>query len=129
MTSTEAFFLYATAHVITIVAGGEVFGSIGAAARVASGAERVFWVGEEGQAAAIASGGRLLQPSKAALDAAAAGDFTLMSAESAAWARGATGEAEAFFGNGKGQHFLLDELPELLRRLESGEVTAIEITF
>jgi hypothetical protein len=52
-----------------------------------------------------------------------------MRAESAAWARGATGEAEAFFGSGRGRTFLYDELPELLKRLESGEVALIEITF
>jgi RHS repeat-associated protein len=128
MTTKEALILDALGVVVTLPLGGEFLGAI-KAGRAAAGASRVFWVGADGQAAAIASGGKLLKPSKAALEAAARGDFTLMRAESAAWARGATGEVEAFFGSGKGRIFLQDELPELLRRLESGEVTLIEITF
>jgi RHS repeat-associated protein len=126
MTPTEALILDALGVVATLPLGGEFVGAIKAGR---AGAHRVFWVGADGQAAAIASGGKLLKPSKAAIDAAARGDFTLMRAQSAAWARGATGEVEVFFGHGKGGTFLYDELPELLKRLESREVARIEIAF
>ena len=99
------------------------------AARGAAGANRVFWVGKNGELAAKAAGGNLLQPSKAAVEAAARGDWSLMRAESAAFARGATGDAKVFFGDGKGRIFRNDELPELLKNLETGKSTVIDITF
>jgi RHS repeat-associated protein len=98
-------------------------------ARNVAGANRAFWVGANGEAAAVASGAKVLQPSKAALDAAARGDWSLMRAESAAFARGATGDVKVFYGDGKGRIFRNDELPELLKNLESGQVSVIEITF
>jgi hypothetical protein len=62
------------------------------------------------------SGAELLKPSQAALDAAKAGDWSVMRAESAAWAKGDSGDVPVFFGNGKGRIFLNDELPELLKK-------------
>jgi RHS repeat-associated protein len=90
---------------------------------------RAMWVGPEGELAARASGAQVLQPSQAAVNAAAAGDWSLMRAESAAWARGATGEVPVFFGNGQGRIFLNDELPALLNNMNSGKVGVINITF
>jgi hypothetical protein len=52
-----------------------------------------------------------------------------MRAESAAWARGTTGEVPVFFGNGKGRIFFGDELPELLKNIDSGKVNQIIISF
>lgn len=88
-----------------------------------------MWVGPEGELAAKAAGARVLQPSQAALNAAKAGDYTLMRAESAQWAKGATGDVPVFFGNGKGRIFLNDELPELLKNMDAGKVKSIDITF
>lgn len=92
-------------------------------------ATRAFWVGPDGELAAKASGAQLLKPSKAALDAAKAGDWSLMRAESAQWAKGAKGVVPVFFGNGKGRIFLNDELPELLKNIDAGKVKSIDITF
>jgi len=92
-------------------------------------AARAMWVGKDGLAAARASGAMLLKPSQAALNAMRAGDMSLMQAESAAWARGATGQVPVFFGNGAGRTFLNHELPQLLKNMNSGKITGIEITF
>jgi hypothetical protein len=128
MTPTEEMVLDVAIIAATLPIGGEAFAGI-KAGRIALGADRVFWVGESGRLAAIASGGRLMQPSRAALRAAAAGDWTLMRAEAAEFARGATGAVRVYFGDGKGRIFLGDELPELLKSLETGQVTLIEIIF
>jgi RHS repeat-associated protein len=90
---------------------------------------RAFWVGPEGELAAQQSGAQLLQPSQAALDAAKAGDWSVMRAESAEWAKGASGDVPVFFGNGKGRIFLNDELPQLLKGMDAGKVKSIDITF
>lgn len=92
-------------------------------------APRAFWVGVDGEAAAQASGAQLLKPSQAALNAAKAGDWSVMRAESAAWAKGASGDVPVFFGNGKGRIFLNDELPELLKNMDAGKVKSIQIDF
>jgi RHS repeat-associated protein len=92
-------------------------------------ATRAMWVGKDGLEAAQASGASLLRPSQAALNAMRAGDMSLMQAESAAWARGATGRVPVFFGNGAGRTFLNHELPQLLKNMNSGKVTGIDITF
>ncbi len=92
-------------------------------------APRAFWAGADGEAAAQASGAQLLKPSQAALDAAKAGDWSVMRAESAAWAKGASGDVPVFFGNGKGRIFLNDELPELLKNMDAGKVKSIQIDF
>jgi hypothetical protein len=52
-----------------------------------------------------------------------------MRAESAAWAKGATGDVPVFFGNGKGRIFLNDELPDLLKNMDTGKVKTIDISF
>jgi hypothetical protein len=52
-----------------------------------------------------------------------------MRGESAAFARSATGDVKVFYGDGKGRIFRNDELPELLKNLETGQVSVIEITF
>jgi len=70
-----------------------------------------------------------LKPSQAAVDAAAKGNWSPMRAESAEWARGATGDVPVFFGNSKGRIFLNDELPELLKNMDSGTVKSIDISF
>jgi hypothetical protein len=90
---------------------------------------RAFWTGVDGELAAKASGAQVLKPSQAALDAAAKGDWSLMRAESAAWAKGAKGDVPVFFGNGKGRIFLNDELPELLKNMDAGTVKSIDISF
>ena len=92
-------------------------------------ATRAMWVGRDGLEAAKASGASLMQPSETALRAMRAGDMSIMQAESAAWARGAAGQVPVFFGNGAGRTFLNHELPELLRNMNSGKVTSIDITF
>jgi len=92
-------------------------------------ATRAMWVGKDGLAAAQASGASLLKPSQAALNAMRTGDMSLMQAESAAWARGATGQVPVFFGDGAGRTFLNHELPELLKNMDSGKVTEIDISF
>jgi hypothetical protein len=86
-------------------------------------------VGADGEAAVQASRAQLLKPSPAAIDAAKAGDWWVMRAESAAWAKGASGDVRVFFGNGKGRIFLNDELPELLKNMDSGKAKSIEIDF
>ena len=98
MTPEEALVLDLAAAIVTLPLGGElVFGAKGfTAAMGAAGANRAFWVGKNGELAAKASGGHLLQPSKAAVEAAARGDWSLMRAESAAFARGATGDVKVF---------------------------------
>ena len=92
-------------------------------------APRAFWVGVDGEAAAQASGAKLLKPSQAAVDAAKTGNWSLMRAESAVWAKGASGDVPVFFGNGKGRIFLNDELPELLKNMDAGKVKSIQIGF
>jgi hypothetical protein len=57
------------------------------------------------------------------------GSTPLMRAKSAAFARGATGDVKVFYGDGKGRISRHDELPELLKSLESGQVSVIEIIF
>ena len=89
---------------------------------------RAFWDGSDGELAAQASGARILQPSQAAIDAAA-GKWSLMRAASAAWGEGATGEIPVFFGNGKRRIFLNDELPVLLENMNNRTVKSIDITF
>ena len=90
---------------------------------------RAFWVGTDGEAAAQASGAQVLKPSQAAVDAAKAGNWSPMRAESAGWAKGATGDVPVYFGNGQGRIFLNDELPELLKNMDSGQVKSIDISF
>ena len=90
---------------------------------------RAMWVGRDGELAARASGAQLLRPSKAAVEAARAGDWSVMRAESAAWADGARGYVPVFFGSGKGRIFLGDELPKVLKNMNSGKVQVIDITF
>jgi len=90
---------------------------------------RAFWTGVDGELAAQASGAQVLKPSQTALDAATKGNWSLMRAESAAWAKGATGDVPVFFGNGKGRIFLNDELPELLKNMDAGTVKSINISF
>jgi RHS repeat-associated protein len=92
-------------------------------------ATRAMWVGKDGLEAAKASGASLMRPSQAALKAMRAGDMSLMQAESAAWARGATGRVPVFFGNGPGRTFLNHEFPELLKNMNSGKVTGVDIDF
>jgi RHS repeat-associated protein len=96
---------------------------------VARTTPRAFWVGPNGEAAAIASGARLLKPSDAAVAAARGGDWSLMRIESAAWARGASGDVPVFFGDGKGRIFLNDELPELIKNMNAGKIKSLQIDF
>jgi hypothetical protein len=104
-------------------------GTLGRVANAAKTTPRAFWVGADGEAAAQASGALLLKPSQAALNAAKAGDWSVMRAESAAWAKGASGDVLVFFGNGKGRIFLNDELPEFLKNMDAGKVKSIQIDF
>jgi RHS repeat-associated protein/prepilin-type processing-associated H-X9-DG protein len=90
---------------------------------------RAMWAGTDGLEAAAASGAKLMKPSAAALRAMETGNMSLMQAESAAWAKGATGEVTVFFGNGAGRTFLNHELPELLNSINSGRVSVIDIAF
>src|SRR5262245_36182527 len=92
-------------------------------------ATRAMWVGKEGLVAARASGATVMRPSQAALAAMRNGDMSVMQAESAAWARGAAGRVPVFFGNREGRIFLDHELPELLKNMNSGKVTEIDIDF
>jgi RHS repeat-associated protein len=92
-------------------------------------ATRAMWVGRDGELAARASGAQVLRPSKAAVTAAEAGEWSLMRAESSAWAEGARGQVPVFFGTGKGRIFLNDELPKLLNNMNSGKVNVIDITY
>jgi hypothetical protein len=98
-------------------------------AAVAKITPRAFWTGVDGELAARASGSQVLKPTQVAVDAASRGDWSLMRAESADWARGATGDVPVFFGNGKGRIFLNDELPELLKNMDSGKVKSIDVSF
>jgi RHS repeat-associated protein len=123
MTPTESLILDISATVATLPLGGQFLAALRA------GRNSIFWVGPTGEMMAVASGGRFLRPTKAALEAAAKGDWTLMRAESAAFARAATGPVRVFYGDGKGRIFRHDELPELLKSLESGVVPVIEIIF
>ena len=108
---------------------GLVRSSIHAVA-VKATATRAMWVGRDGELAARASGAQVLRPSKAAVTAAETGDWSLMRAESSAWAEGARGQVPVFFGNtGKGRIFLNDELPKLLNNMNSGKVNVINVTF
>ena len=92
-------------------------------------AKRAMWVGADGLEAAMASGAQLMKPSAAAIKAMEAGDMSLMQAESAMWAKGATGRVPVFFGNGAGRTFLGHELPQLLNNMNTGKVSVIDITF
>ena len=90
---------------------------------------RAMWTGRDGLAAAQASGASVLRPTPAALNAMRSGDMTLMNAESAAWARGASGDVPVFFGNGSGRTFLNHELPELINNMNVNKVSGITISF
>jgi hypothetical protein len=90
---------------------------------------RAMWVGKDGLEAATASGAGVMKASETAIRAMQAGDMSIMQAESAAWARGATGYVPVFFGNGAGRTFLNHEFPELLKNMSSGKVEVIDITF
>ena len=114
---------------VGIAFGRASLGTAGKLVTAETTVTRAMWVGPEGELAAKASGAQVLQPSSAAVQAASSGDWSLMRSESAAWAKGATGEVPVFFGNGKGRIFLNDELPELLKNMNSGKVNAIDITF
>jgi RHS repeat-associated protein len=111
------------------LASGAVAGRAALTVVTQVAATRAMWVGKDGLAAAQASGASLLKPSQAALNAMRTGDMSLMQAESAAWARGATGQVPVFFGDGAGRTFLNHELPELLKNMDSGKVTEIDISF
>jgi hypothetical protein len=102
---------------------------LGSAAPTETIVTRAMWVGTSGESKAIDSGASLMIPSQAALSAARAGDYSLMTSESVRWAAGATGDVPVFFGNGAGTTFLRGELPQLMKQLESGKVSKIKITF
>ncbi|MBI5386719.1 MAG: RHS repeat protein [Verrucomicrobia bacterium] len=78
-----------------------------------------WWVGQDGYAAAQASGGTTLTVS-------GAGTFA---EQSAAAARAATGPQNAFIGTGAGQTFWNVELPQLLQNMNNNRVPNITVHF
>jgi RHS repeat-associated protein len=112
---------------------GRLFlGASGAAEGAFEGATastRAFWVGEDGFAAARASGSEVLRLTPQAESMLNAGNPGLMFEESAAWAKGATGTAKGFIGTGSGYTFYNYELPQLLKNMDNGTLQMIEISY
>ncbi|HXX18699.1 MAG TPA: RHS repeat-associated core domain-containing protein [Candidatus Acidoferrum sp.] len=132
MTSAYMRSVYANLVVGAVGSGAGIVGTLGKAAALeipAATSTRVFWVGQDGLQAALGSGGQLLELSPEAQAALEAGDPSVMQAESAAFAQGATGTVEVFLGNGVGNTFWNYEWPELANNLSNGEIQNIIIHF
>ena len=113
-----------------VVYGASALGSAASRSVANDTANRAFWMGvEDGLAAAEADGANILRLSPAAQSALDAGEYSLMQAESTAWAAGATGDAYVYVGNGAGRTFWNYELPELLNNVNHGTVNSINYIF